>query len=390
MINDLQADYYPQLEKRVKELEYAMLQRDLQLKKALEEIVQLRGDRDHFDNQHRLILADKNAMQVERDQLKQQLAERVGVIDDFITACGFNVNDGFQINSYKIKQLKQQLAQAQAALARVEEVSSWIYPASWTENGVTNQRTERQDGWNDAVMKVTEALGDQLYLDKWLSPNEANRLHQELVKARTEVDDATARLGGLIAVQNEAKRLEADRDQLKQQLAQAQAALRYAVAVCRFSRSHEWPTCPSSEFAEFSTLLDALDTKLRAAGLIEQIVKQTDTPSIEYDEVLCEKLQGWLCPDEAKALRSDLEKSQLSEQAWKDKAINAMDEAKRLEADCAAMREALEIAALEDEARFGTHYQNRYRKALSSTAGADLLSRLHNAQAALKTNSNST
>lgn len=35
-----------------------------------------------------------------------KLAERVGVIDDFIVACGFNVNDGFQINSEKIKALK--------------------------------------------------------------------------------------------------------------------------------------------------------------------------------------------------------------------------------------------------------------------------------------------
>lgn len=42
----------------------------------------------------------------ERDSLESQLAERIGVIDDFITACGFNVNDGFEINSEKIKSVK--------------------------------------------------------------------------------------------------------------------------------------------------------------------------------------------------------------------------------------------------------------------------------------------
>lgn len=149
-------------------------------------------------------------------------------------------------------------------------------------------------------------------------------------------------------------------EQLEQQLAQAQAALRYAVAVCRFSRSHSWPVCPSSDFAEFSTLLDALDTKLRAAGLIEQVVKQADSPSMEYDEALCEKLQGWLSPGEAK----------------------------RLEADAAAMR-----VALEDERseiiRGGRHHVEERRmgiinSALSTTAGRSLLERLERYEKALE------
>lgn len=54
----------------------------------------------------------RDAALKERDQLRAELGERVGVIDDFITACGFNVNDGFDINSRKISALRAELEQS--------------------------------------------------------------------------------------------------------------------------------------------------------------------------------------------------------------------------------------------------------------------------------------
>jgi len=44
-----------------------------------------------------------------RLKAESELAKRVGVIDDFIVACGFNVNDGFELNSRRINSLREAL-----------------------------------------------------------------------------------------------------------------------------------------------------------------------------------------------------------------------------------------------------------------------------------------
>ena len=54
-------------------------------------------------------------------EAESELAKRIGVIDDFIVACGFNVNDGFELNSNQIKSLRQKAKKLKDALAAIRD-----------------------------------------------------------------------------------------------------------------------------------------------------------------------------------------------------------------------------------------------------------------------------
>ena len=109
-----------------------IVQRELQLKKALEDLAQLRADRDHFDQQHRIMLQEKNAMQAERDQLKAQCAAMRHALDKIYNhneACRAAVIQYYGLRHAAGQDLPDRVERYKEALMRllpiIEDALSW-------------------------------------------------------------------------------------------------------------------------------------------------------------------------------------------------------------------------------------------------------------------------